>query len=301
MSESDVVVGVGLLAFITWLLWMVLGREKQPDYCAFGYLQRDPTELEVQGVNVVGSSQDMPYELEVASERFNTVRFWCTRFLEEWLDGKDSFASVLETLPDGVRLIPVLFSCGTYNGIMKNLTVEQQHAWVDYWMQFQDSFLYIDVFNEPFLQPCREVADWLKTTLEYVKDRAVVPISVGFALSNGEPKEVYLQRVREIEPYCDLMSFHFYGKGEKYRETLVCAIEFYRGFGKLVVVSEFNNDSGEREQACWLSNVLHVIKGLNVMGCCVHNLHEPLHLDPEPPWGIYRRDWTAKPCVELFP
>jgi len=182
--------------------------------------------------------------------------------------------------------------------------------WFDHWLQddFAKKYAYIDIFHEPFILHSTTMLEHGKLALKalkYCKAKTSVPLAVGFAYST-RPKFIEL-----CESKCDYMTYHFYNDRADYKEDFINLLNHYKRFRKPIVISEFNSAGGatkdnpdlhsEEEQVYWLANILHLIKESNLKGYTVHNLHEPSHLIPYPPWGIYRKGWTPKPCLRFFP
>lgn len=300
--------GLGLVA-----AFRSIHKVKEETFCK-GYLKRDTKTLDLMGVNFVGNYRDMLKEIRIASETFNTVRFGCSRFFRPFREGEDAFTPIIEKMPSNVKLVPVLIGRKQiyqveYRKVLRG-HASQLKAWLEYWLQddFVEKYAYIDVFNEPRILYSVAI-DWHKDltlrALRFCRDRTDRPLAVGFGYSTRR------KFVELCEPYCDYMTYHFYSDRADYKEDFRDSMSFYKKFGKPIVISEFNSRGGatrshpewysEEEQACWLANVLHLIKQSDVKGYIVHDLHEPEFLDPYPPWGVFRKDWTPRLCFDFFP
>lgn len=269
-------------------------QSKPTSYC-HGYLRRNPKILPVSGVNLVCGWNETLSQLRIASKTFDTVRLWCSRFNGQFLKGKDSFTPIVSEMPEELKLIPILFDQRFIKPIKDKIK-----EWLNYWLQdkFQKKYLYLDVCNEP--RPWKY--PWLKKFLVDVlgKCRRLapdLPLCVGFG-----GKAIYVDQdfVESVISLCDVVTFHHYESDPaKYVSLFRDLLEFYTSFHKPVVVTEFNVGAGEKEQACWLANILNEIKKADIEGYCVHDLKEPPQTGLQ--WGIYRQDWTPKKCFKLFP
>jgi hypothetical protein len=274
--------------------------EVLPTYNRGPSLQGNPTVPAVHGVNIAGGAEEMPLELSKASQKFNVVRFLTTRFLSDFLAGNDSFSRILPSIPSNVKLVPTIFNmvgseAQTVEYLIQNGKVSD---WIQYWLkpEFQQHYLYIDVCNEP--QPELSGNEWESTFLHeqiaYIKTLTALPITIGFHKST--PQTI----AQEFIPEIDIVNFHFYSQNTTYIDEFKAKLSFYQSFGKPVVVEEFNlNSANEAAQATWVRNVLDVIKTSGIEGYMVWDLREPPQTGLY--WGIYRSDWSPKPCVQLFP
>lgn len=205
-------------------------------------------------------------------------------------------------MPKDVKLVPMLFQC-LGDGIMIKGLQEQGliDEWLDYWLQdeFLEHYAYIDVCNEPrtISSPWQKafIIEMLQTVKQRVRHKNI-PVTVGIAYDTFSAD---IQFIEEVVKYSDYVDFHYYENNpDEYITRLRWVIDYSRQFDKPIVISEFNIETSEEQQAYWLADVLHIIKEENIKGYIVHNLREP---QPQHSWGIYRKNWTPKPCLELFP
>jgi hypothetical protein len=256
--------------------------------------------LDIMGVNIVGAGSDIPVELDVAHRTFNSVRFRSWRFLRSFLDGHDLFTPISNQLPEGIKLVPMLFQGLGGGEMMVQLRNRRKLLdWLDFWLKDEhlEKYRYIDVCNEPRTISHPWQREFIVKMLQEVKGRVGnIPVTTGLAFDTFV-KDINL--FDDVAPYCDYVAFHFYSPTRKFEENLLKAIRFCRDFGKPIVISEFNrNVENERQQSRWLSKVLNVMRDEWIKGYFVHNLREP---NPKLHWGIYYKDWTPKKCVGLFP
>lgn len=279
--------------------------------------QREPTILEISGVNLVDSWESLPSQIQIALDTgFNTVRFRCDRFLGSFLQGLDEFTPIFERMPDEVKLIPMLFRVQWMDVFTVLKEEDRFEEWLDFWLQpaFQQKYATIEVMNEPFLKNHQWDILSLEDLRELTHDvrvKSTVPVSIGFAYRLDQSWDVYEEQVKYLEPYLDWMSWHVYDEQDGYLERIQWTIDWLRQFNKPILISEFNSRGGateehpeyysEQNQTTWIAHVLRLFKQAKIKGYAFHNLREPSHLEPYPPWGIYRRDWTPKPCATLFP
>lgn len=271
------------------------GCFKRPQTYCKGYLERNPKELQVSGVNIEGNRYDVLEELNVASKTFNTVRFMCWRFIDSFLKGEDLFRDIVSEMPSNIKLVPQLFG----RDLSGKLEKDRVYEWLDYWFQkdFEQKYLYIDVYNEPRPWENPMERQFVTEMLNRCRDITKLPLSVGFAVGTPLKDRKFVEEVTNL---CDLSTFHYYNKNpESYITGIKTLIRYYESLGKPIIVSEFGQVANEREQACWLANILNEIKEADVEGYCVHSLRTPEHWHLD--WGIYCYDWTPKQSLELFP
>lgn len=250
--------------------------------------------LDIRGVNIVGGLKDFTIEAEFAARTFNTVRFRCNRFLKSFVEGEDAFTPLLQTLPSEIKLIPMLFNgINKAAGIRRLIELGQLDEWIEYWMnpEFQSRFLFIDLCNEPSNNKWQ--LDFLRDIFPRVKEWAITPLTIGFHCRQDR------RLIEMVESMCEVHSPHFYYPLQSYLREFKSLLDYYWRFNKPIVIGEFNvNLKDEKEQTCWLANVLNEIKNAELQGYCVHCLKEP---NPSLNWGIYRNKWTPKKALSVFP